>query len=382
MKEVPGSAFSMTRHHLPLPHRSWAEIDSTALVANATTLKAHTGAELVAVVKADAYGHRVEHIVPPLIPHAAMFAVATVTEAHEVRALAPETPILLLGPAAPAERADVLASHFIPFVSSVDEAAAYSQLSRTERAPIHLKLDTGMGRIGLWHEEAVSAVREIRSLHGVQLTGLATHLPSADEDADFTREELALFYQVAKVLREEEGLSRAVLHACNSAGAIAFPESAGDLIRAGLALYGSSPIPDFQPRLQPVLTWKAQVSLVRDVPAGRDVSYGRTFRTTRPSRLATLAVGYADGFRRHLSGQQAEVLLHGQRCPVVGRVTMDQIVVDATALPHCAPGDVATLLGREILAAEHAQKAGTIPWEIFTGLGHRVVRLSALPAEA
>jgi alanine racemase len=366
----------MARHPQHPPHRTWAEIDAAALVANARTIREHSGAGLIAVVKAGAYGHGVAQVVPVLAPEVALFAVATVDEAHEVRALAPNTPVLLLGPAAPAERADVVASGFIPMISSVDEAAAYSQLSRTARAPIHLKLDTGMGRIGLWHEDAVEAVREIRALHGVAITGIASHLPSADEDAAFTRSQLELFHRTAKTLREEESLSHAKLHVCNSAGAILFPELAGDFVRVGLTLYGASPIPDFQPKLRVPLTWKTQVTLVRDVSAGRTVSYGRTFTTRRPSRLATLAVGYADGYQRHLTSSGAEVLVRGSRCPVVGRVTMDQIVVDVTALDACETGDEATLMSADIPAAELAKKAGTIPWEIFTGIGPRVVRLA------
>jgi alanine racemase len=366
----------MIRHHHFPPYRTWAEIDAAAVAANAETIKAHTNAGLIAVVKANAYGHGIANVVPALVGCADMFGVANLTEAREVRAAAPDAPVLLLGPAAPEERPEVIAAGFIPLVSSVDEAAAYSQLSQTRRSPIHLKLDTGMGRIGLWYEDAVIAVREIRTLRGVTITGIASHLPVADEDAEFTAEQLSLFHRTAALLKEEEGLAQAKVHVCNSAGAIAFPGSAGDLTRVGLALYGSSPIPDFQPRLQVPLTWKTQVTLVREVPAGRTVSYGRTYTTTRVSRLATLAVGYADGYRRHLSGQGAEVLIRGRRCPVVGRVTMDQIVVDVTDLERCEAGDEVTLMGAEILAAELARKAGTIPWEIFTGLGNRVVRLA------
>lgn len=366
----------MTRLSTQPLHRTWAEVDGEALAANARLLKQHTGAALIAVVKANAYGHGIENVVPALAAEAALFATANLAEALAVRALAPETPILILGPAAPHERAEIIARGFIPMVSSVEEAADYSQLSRTTRSPIHLKLDTGMGRAGLWYEDAVDAVREIHALHGVKITGIASHLPAADEDVEFTREELATFHRVARTLREEEGLAHASVHVCNSAGAIAFPASAGDLIRAGLALYGSAPIPEFQTRLQVPLTWKTLVTLVREVPAGRSVSYGRTYTTLRHSRLATLAVGYADGFRRHLSGKQAEVIIRGARCPVVGRVTMDQIVVDVTDLAECLPGDEVVLLGRELLATEVAAKAGTIAWEIFTGIGSRVVRLA------
>jgi alanine racemase len=366
----------MTRISHHSPKRTWAEIDGAALAANAQTLKQHTGAGLIAVVKANAYGHEPALVVPALAPHAEMFGVANIGEALTVQALAPGTPVLLLGPAVPEERADVIAKGVIPMVSSVDEAAAYSLLSRTAQTPIHLKLDTGMGRIGLWHEDAIAAVREIHALRGVKITGIASHLPVADEDADFTREQLRVFHAIAKTLREEEGLTHAKVHVCNSAGAIAFPEAAGDLIRVGLALYGSSPIAEFQPKLRVPLTWKTRVSLVREVPAGRSVSYGRTFVTQRSSRLATIAIGYADGYRRHLSHQSAEVIIRGQRCPVLGRVTMDQIVVDATALETCQAGDEVTLLGVELLSAELAEKAGTIPWDIFTGIGTRVVRLA------
>jgi alanine racemase len=363
-------------NHRPLP-RTWAEIDAAALKHNAAAIQEWIGpnAEVVAVVKANAYGHGVPIVVPALAPHVAMFAVANLEEAIEVRSLAPDHPIFILSPAAPEERAEIEAGGFIPLISSVEEAAAYSQLSRTRRTPVHLKIDTGMGRMGLWHEDAVTAVREMHSLHGLEITGIASHLPVADEDDDFTREQLDLFYRVANQLRGEEGLAHAKLHICNSAGAIAFPQRAGDLVRIGLELYGCSPRPEFQSRLRAALGWKAVITLVRDVEAGRSISYGRTFITPRPMRIATIAVGYADGYQRHLSNRGADVIVHGQRCPVLGRVTMDQILADVTALDQCTPGDDALLLGAEIPAHELAQKADTIAWEIFTGIGPRVARL-------
>lgn len=358
--------------------RTWAEIDSSALAANAAALRAHAGRDvgLIAVVKANAYGHGLEHVVPALASRVEMFAVANLAEAKEVRALTATTPILLLSPVLPDERAEAITLGFIPMISSVEEAAAFSALSRTDRTPVHLKLDTGMGRAGLWHEEAAAAVRELHGLHGIEITGIASHLPVADEDETFTRKQLAIFHRTAAHLRDEEGLHRAKIHVCNSAGLIGFPELAGDLARVGLALYGSSPLADFQSKLQPVMEWKTRVTLVRETPAGRSVSYGRTFTTPRTMRLATLAAGYADGVRRHLSGRNAEVLIRGQRCPIVGRVTMDQIIADVSALSACDPGDEATLMGRAILAAELAEKSGTIAWEIFTGLGSRVHRLA------
>jgi alanine racemase len=341
-------------------------------------LRAHLGGQagLIAVVKANAYGHGVAQVVPALAPHLEMFAVATLAEAREVSALAPHHPVLLLSPAAAEERAEIIMRDFIPLISSAEEAAAYSQLSRLGRAAVHLKIDTGMGRMGLWHEEAVAAVREIKALHGLLITGFASHLPVADEDDAFTREQLATFHALVKKLREEEGCGDSPAHVLNSAGALAFPEMAGEFARVGLALYGVSPRPEFQERLRPVLTWKALVTLVRDLPAGRSINYGRTFITPGPMRVATLAAGYADGYPRHLSGQGACVAIQGVRCPVLGRVTMDQLVVDVSALDDCQPGEVAVLLGPAVPATELAQRAGTIPWEIFTRLGARVARVA------
>jgi len=224
----------------------------------------------------------------------------------------------------------------------------------------------------------VEVVRKMQALPGVAITGLASHLPVADEDEAFTRDQLARFHRDVARLREL-GLDHPVVHVENSAGIIGYPAQAGDMVRAGLMLYGSAPLPDFQPRLQAVMTWKTRVTLVRDAPAGHGISYGRTFITPKPMRVATLAVGYADGYQRHLSNRGAEVLVRGKRCPVLGRVTMDQIVIDVSAFPDVDEGEEVVLLGRqgaeEILAAELAQKAGTIPWEIFTGVGRRVERV-------
>jgi alanine racemase len=362
--------------HRNLP-RTWAELDPAALEHNLAALRAHVGEKtgIIAVVKANAYGHGVSLVVPLLAPKVAMFAVANLAEAIEVRPLAPKHPILLLSPAAPDERADVEARGFIPMISSMEEAAAFSQLSRTRRTPVHLKIDTGMGRMGIWHEDAVPLVREIRALHGIEITGIATHLPVADEDEAFTRAQLELFHRVVNTLREEEGLAHAKVHACNSAGAIAFPEFAGDFVRLGLAIYGSSPIPSFQSRLRAALAWKSRVTLVRDVDAGIGVSYGRTFITPKPMRIATIAVGYADGYQRHLSNRGAEVLIRGARCAVLGRVTMDQILADVSALNDCVAGDEVILMNDDIPAHELAAMAGTIAWEIYTGIGRRVERL-------
>jgi alanine racemase len=364
-----------------MPHRTWAEIDRSALRHNVAATREQVGerVRIMAVVKADAYGHGVRHVVPALADEVEMFGVANVTEALEVRELTSTHPVFLLGPALPEERAEVVVQRFIPAVSTVEEAAAYAALAGAEPLEIHLAVDTGMGRIGIWQDDALEVVRAIRKLDGVRVTGIGSHLPVADEDDKFTREQLERFEKLVAELRAD-GLVSPVIHVANSAGVIGFPAHAGDLVRPGLMLYGCAPRPEFQTRLRAAMTWKTRVLLVREVGPGRGLSYGRTFITDRDMRVAILAVGYADGYRRHLSSSGAAVLIRGRRCAVLGRVTMDQILADVTALPEVQAGEEVVLLGcqgdEEILVAELAAKAGTIPWEIFTGLGSRVVRMA------
>ncbi|MCE9609754.1 MAG: alanine racemase [Chthoniobacter sp.] len=361
-------------------HRTWAEIDLGALRHNLAAVRAHLGAavRIMAVVKANAYGHGIGPVVRTLAGQVEMLGVANLREAGEVRAHVADVPVFILGPALPEERAAIAAQRFIPAICSLEEARAYSALAGPEPLAVHLKIDTGMGRVGIWESEAVAVAREILALPGLRVTGLASHLPVADEDDAFTRAQLAHFHRTVGELRAL-GLAPPVVHVENSAGIIGFPAQAEDMVRAGLMLYGSAPRPEFQPRLRAVMTWKTRITLLRTAPAGHGISYGRTFKTTQPTRVATLAVGYADGYQRHLSGRGAEVLIRGRRCPVLGRVTMDQIMADVTALPDMPLGEEVVLLGRqgteEILAAELATKAGTIAWEIFTGVGPRVDRV-------
>ena len=368
--------------------RCWAEVDLNALRHNVAVIREHVGANvgLMAVVKANAYGHGVVELARELRYLVEMFGVASVAEALQLRRVAPDTSTVVLGPALPEEREALMRNAFIPVVSSLEEAQAYSKLAGclklTDPFPIHLKVDTGMGRIGVWYEEALEVARAISALPGVQLSGMATHLPAAEEDTEGTRAQLTRWETLIGDLRKA-GIAIPVIHSLNSAGTILFNDrahtaSGGGLIRPGLILYGSSPVPGFQARLRPVLAWKTRITLLRQVPAGRTVSYGGTFITPAPMRIATVCAGYADGYSRHLSNTGAQVLIGGRRCPVLGRVTMDQILVDASGVPEAAVGDEVVLIGSqgggEITAAELAEKAGTIPWEIFTTISSRVVR--------
>jgi alanine racemase len=234
-----------------------------------------------------------------------------------------------------------------------------------------------MGRIGSAEEEADLIFHFIRGTPQLQVTAISSHFPVADEDEDYTAHQLERFRALAAGLLPGEQPA-AIL---NSAGMIRFGTSAkpGDLARAGLSIYGISPLSEFQQHLQPAMTLKTRVVLVRAVGPGRSISYGRTFITSSQMKLATLCAGYGDGIDRHLSGQGADVLIRGRRCRLLGRVTMDQVVVDVTHLENVELGDEVVLLGRqgeeEILASELASKAGTIAWEIFTGITKRVPRI-------
>ena len=360
------------------PHRCRAEIDHAALRHNAAAIRNAIGTQpgIIAVVKADGYGHGGPDVARTLAPFAEQFGVATLVEGRAVRAMVADKDILILSPCLPGEREEVVREGFIPVVSSTAEARAYAHLAEDKPARIHLCIDTGMGRIGVWQDDAMKTAQEIAAIDGIQVESISTHLPAADSDPDFTAQELAAWDQLVAQLRPV--LPGAKFHALNSAASLERPQHAADRVRPGLALYGISPLPAFQKLLKPVMTLKTHITLVRDVGPGRGISYGRDFITTKPMRIATLAMGYADGYPRQTSNQGAQVLIRGKRCPILGRVTMDQFMVDITDLPRdVAPGEEVVLFGKqedeEITVNEVATWAGTITWDVLTRLGKRVV---------
>jgi alanine racemase len=362
------------------PSRCWAEISREALHHNAAVARERVGSgvNLLAVVKANAYGHGAVEVARTLHDEAQLFGVANLDEAIELRKSDVTLPVIILGPAVPDERPEIVARGFIASVSSVEEAAAFSRAPRERAARINFVIDTGMGRMGTWHSEAAAALEQIAALPNIEIHSVSTHLPVADEDAVFTRAELSTFAQLVRELRSRVDGDYAV-HVLLSAGILAFPHQPYDVVRAGLILYGISPLPEFQSLLRPAMTLKSRVVLLRDVPAGRDISYGRTFTTPHAMRIAAIGAGYADGYPRALSNTGASVLIGGVRCPVLGRVTMDLTLVDVTDIESVNAGDEVVLIGRqgesEILASEVASRARTIAWEIFTGIGSRVRRV-------
>jgi alanine racemase len=369
--------------------RTWAELDLGALRHNVGVARRYAweGGEILAVVKADAYGHGAALMAPALeAAGVERFAVATVEEALELRHAGVTRPVYLLGPCLPSERELVVEHRFIPAVASVAEAEAFAAArlglcgetgrqdgDSTGPQPVHLVIDTGMGRIGVLEADAVKVALGVSVLTGVTIDSVASHFPDADRDEAFTRDQLGRYQGLLAALREA-GVTFDRHHVANTPGSFSLPRSQREMIRVGLMLCGVSPLAEFQHELRPVLTWQARVIQVRTLPVGHGVSYGRTYVTAKPTRVATLAVGYADGYPRHLSGKKAWVALAGQQCPVLGRVTMDQMMVEAPE--SVQPGDAATLLGGDgPSVTELAALAETIPYEIFTRLGRRVRRI-------
>jgi len=355
--------------------RTWAEIDLAAIRHNIGVVRRRIGpdAKILAVVKADAYGHGVAPVTGMLAPESQIFGVANLKEAREIAALETGRDIMILSPCLPAERNGAVAEKFIVTVSGVEEAAAFAGCGQ---ARINFKIDTGMGRIGCPADSAIDSLRKVRAMRNIEVHSISTHLPSADEDLVFTNRQLEEFARLKNQIGEIFPGTKT--HALNSAGILTRQVESNEIVRPGLMLYGVSPIPALQQELRPALAWKARVAMVREVGKGASISYGRTFIAPERIRVAVLSLGYADGFPRQTSGNGAAVLLHGKPCPLIGRVTMDQIVVDVSAAPNVRAGDAATLVGQdgdqEITATELATQAGTIPWDIFTGIGQRVRR--------
>ncbi|WP_193212654.1 alanine racemase, partial [Luteolibacter marinus] len=304
----------------------------------------------------------------------AFFGVANVGEARRIADAGVSTRIYLLGATWSEERAEIVARGWTPCISTLEEARHFDDLARANgtRLKVHLAVDTGMGRGGFVAEGLPEKLAELEALPNLEIEGLGSHLPSADEDEAFTR---AQFDRYAAILASLGGPERFPWrHLANSAGLLGYDRACCNLVRPGLMLYGISPLPDPPVELRNVMSLKSRVTLVRTLPAGHGVSYGREFVTTRPTRVATIGIGYGDGYPRHVSGHGADVFIRGRRFPLLGRVTMDQIMVDVTG-SEVAEGDEVEMFGPNIRVDEVAKKAGTIAWEILTGITPRVVRV-------
>ncbi|MFB3818764.1 MAG: alanine racemase [Candidatus Methylomirabilales bacterium] len=368
-----------------------AEIDLPALAANVETAKRLAGtAAVMAVVKADAYGHGAVPVARTALGAGATWlGVAIPEEGAALRQAGITAPILVLGPLAPAEAALPLAHDLDQCVSDLGQIEALRAAARAagRTAHVHLKVDTGMGRVGFQPGEVARAAAVLRAAAGVRVRGLMTHFAEAEaEDPAHTRAQLACFDAAWQACRAA-GLPVGLRHAANSAGLLLVPEARLDLVRPGILLYGYHPrgAGGRGPALQPVLRLRTAIRQLKDLPRGAAVSYGRTFVAPRDVRIALLPIGYADGWSRRLSNR-GHVLVRGRRAPVVGRVCMDLTLVDVTDVPGAAVGDEVVLIGRQggeaITADEVAALQGTISYEVLCGLGPRVPRtyLPAAPA--
>lgn len=357
------------------PPRAWAEIDLAALKKNLEAARRASGGDLMVVVKAGAYGHGLEEVARVLAAEKIVFfGVANVGEARRIRNAGVSTRIYLLGATWAGEREEIVARDWTPCLSTLEEAKHFDQLAKSagKRLKVHLAVDTGMGRGGFLLDDLPGAMAVLERMAHLEIEGIGSHLPSADEDEAFTHAQISRYRALIDLLGGPNRFKWR--HLLNSAGLIGYELGICNLARPGLMLYGVAPMPGFQGQLATVMTLKSRVTLVRTLPAGHGVSYGRQFVTTAPTRVATIGIGYGDGYPRHVSGKGAEVCVNGRRCPILGRVTMDQIMIDVTHAGAVAEGDEVEMFGANIPIAEVAQKADTIVWEILTGITARVTR--------
>jgi alanine racemase len=374
---------------------AWAEIDLGAVRHNAELLsRIVSPARLCTVVKADGYGHGAVEVARAALAGGAQWVgVAFSEEAIALREAGIDAPILMLTEPPETATEPLIASDVRLTLYRRRAIAAADRVARRlgRRVPVHFKVDTGMHRVGADPAEAVGLCRSIVETAGLRLEGLWTHFAVADDPDDaFTGEQLARFRGIAQQLHAV-GIAPPVLHAANSAGAIAHPESRLDLVRCGIASYGHAPSAKVAPilceaiaavspgdALMPVLSLRARVHLVRDLEAGERLSYGRTTPLPRDGRVAVVPLGYADGVTRRLGACGGEVLIGGKRRPICGTVTMDQLMVDC-GRDDVEVGDAVVLIGRqgeeEITAEEWAERLGTIAYEVLCGIGPRVPRV-------
>ena len=355
------------------------EIDLEALRYNFAQVRKLVGQSgaILAVVKSDAYGHGMVPVARELANQRAEYlGVSTCREAQILRHHGIESPILIMLGVEPNEFSHVIGQNLTPVVYRSDIAGELSAaaLKADTQVPVHLKIDTGMGRLGVPHHEAEGFFQLIRSLAGLRVEGILSHFASADEkDKSFANLQLERYRQ-ALAQAEGIGLTFRYSHIANSAGVIDLPESHHQLVRPGIMLYGSLPSDElYQPlQLKPVMSLKARVLQLKEVAADSPIGYGCTHFTSEPSLIATLPVGYDDGYSRLLSNQ-GEVLIRGRRAPIVGRVSMCLITADVTEVPDVQEDDEVVLLGNqgddEITADEIAAKIGTISYEVFCNLG-------------
>ena len=360
-------------------------VNLKALLWNFRQIRCKVGPEvkILSMLKANGYGHGAPAVAKALAAEGNdAFGVATLEEGIELRQAGIHLPILVLAGAYPDQVDQFFDNRLTPVIHALENAKELDRIARgrIKEFNVHLKVDTGMGRMGFLAGEIDSWLPKIKKLKALKIEGVFSHFSHAESvEGTYTHQQLRLFQSVVERLRAG-GIAPSLVHLANSAATITLPEAYFDLVRPGLMLYGiyPSPVMASQICLKPVLSWKTRILQLKRVPAGSSISYGQTFVTKRESLIATLPIGYADGYSRLLSNR-GEVLVGGKRAPVAGRVCMDLTMIDVTGIEKIQPGDEVVLLGRqgdaEISADEMAAWANTISYEILTSISNRVPRI-------
>lgn len=369
--------------------RGYALVDLEAIKSNIKSMASHVkpGTKILAVVKTDAYGHGCIPIAKVLekLDFVYGFAVATAEEAFELRENGISLPILILGYTFPYSFKGLAAQDIRPAVFTLDAAKQMSEaaLALGKKMKVHIKVDTGMSRIGIFpDEEGFRFVKELSMLDGIEIEGIFTHFARADEkDKTFAMKQMELFKAFTDRIETELGLTGLIKDCSNSAGILEIPEANMDVVRAGIILYGLAPSEEVDMNriaLRPALSLLSTIVYTKWLPAGTPISYGGTYVTDKPTRVATIPLGYGDGYPRSLSNK-GYVLIRGQKAPILGRVCMDQFMVDITHIPDAVFGDKVTLIGKdgdlELTANELGEISGRFNYELMCDLGKRIPRV-------
>ena len=356
-------------------YRTYVEIDLGAIQRNAKAIKAYTGKRLIAVVKADAYGHGVVPVTKALRGVADMFAVASIEEGVELRQAGIREPVLVLFSSLPEQASQVIAYGLIPTISDWEFASRLNAVGSGTIIDVHVNINTGMNRSGVDWTTAVQFLSRLKTLDRIRIKGIFTHLATVDEaDKSYVFVQLNRFLSVLEEISDGDRL----VHAANSAATLAVPESYFSAVRLGLGLYGVYSASEKPVVLEPALTWKARIGWVGSILEGEGVSYGLTYKASHQTRVAMVQVGYGDGYPRVLS-DIGEVLIGGARRQIIGRICMDVSVVRLEPADNVSIGTEAVLIGKqggaEITVDEIAHRTGTISYEILTQIGTRVTRI-------
>lgn len=365
--------------------RTYAKIDLDAILHNVNEVKKRieNNVKVMAIIKADGYGHGAAVLGDFLENEVDYYGVATIEEAMELREYGIKLPILILGYTSPSQYVELVENNITQTVYNMEMAEEMSKAGVIcgEKAKIHIAVDTGMTRIGFQADEAgISAIEEISVLPCLTLEGIFTHFACADEvDKSYSKIQIERYDKFIGAL-EQKAINIPIKHMCNSAGIIEFDHHRFDMVRSGIITYGLYPSEDVNKnaiKLKPALEWKTHVVNVKTVNAGYGVSYGKTYITKRKTKIATLSIGYADGYPRALSSR-ARVLIHGKYAPIIGRICMDQMMIDVTHIDNVEIEDEVTLVGQDgnnvISVEELANMAGSFNYEFVCGIGNRVTR--------